>query len=243
MPDGVEAACYRYKRVPEGVTHPDSEHCVLLAECLTGFDAAAVPASGTSAYCELEYAAQHGDNGNADKGEYVAAAVDDGAGAHKDGKRKRYAPQVETQIDFGGNPMVEPWHYPADGPCGKAGEYKQREYLGKDAAECGNEGYSGLRIQQGDGQGYQNRYRQVDDYGVHYHLRHITSQLSGYDRACSGCRAYHAEHSGLKQYAVPQYPGGRGRCAVHCPYYREAQGKEREYLYGQVAYVPPLELD
>ena len=156
MPDSVEAARYRYQRVPEGVTHPDAEHGVLLSECLAGFDAAAVPASGTSADGELEDAAKHGYKGDADKGKYVAAAVYDGAGAHKDGECKRYAPQVETQIDLGCNPMVEPWHYPADGPCGKAGEYKQREYLGKDAAECGNEGYSGLRIQQGDGQGYQN---------------------------------------------------------------------------------------
>ena len=124
VPNGVEAARYRYQRVPEGVAHPDSENGVFLAECLAGFDTAAVPASGTSSYSELEYAAEQGDKGYAGECEYAAAAVYDGTGAHQDGQCQGYAPEIETQVYLGCNPMVEARHDPTDCPGGKAGEYE-----------------------------------------------------------------------------------------------------------------------
>ena len=117
MPYCIEAACYRNQRVPEGISHPDAEYRVLLAERLAGFDSAAGPATGQSSYGELEYAACHGDKGYADKGYYAAAAVHDGTCAHENGQRECHAPKVETQVYLGGDPLMETWHKPAYGPC------------------------------------------------------------------------------------------------------------------------------
>ena len=101
---------------------------------------------------------------------------------------------------------MEPGHEPAYGPCGEAGQYEQREDLGQYAAECSEEGYTGLRIEQRYCERHHNGYCQIDYDGVHYDLCHITSQLACNDcaRCCGG--ADHAEHGGFKQYPVAQDP-------------------------------------
>ena len=226
VPDGVEAACYRYQRIPEGVAHPDSEYGVFLSECLAGLYAAALPASCAPPYGELEYAAEQGDKSYADKGEHVAAAVYDGSCAHKYGQCQGYAPQIETQVYHGCQPIMEPGHEPAYRPCCQAGQDEQRKYLGQYAAECGYERYSGLRIEQRYGERYHNRYCHIDDYGVHDHLCHITTQFAGNHCACRGGGTYHAEHACLKENPVTEYPYGCSGIAVHGPYYREAENQE-----------------
>ena len=110
---------------------------------------------------------------------------------------------------------MESRHEPAHRPCGKAGEYQEREYLGQDTPECCDECDAGLRVEQRYCERNHNGYCKVDDYGVHNHLSHVTSQLAGYNCACGGGGAYHAEHGRLKQDAVPQYPGCGGGVAVH----------------------------
>ena len=118
VPDGVEAAGYRDQRVPECVTHPDSEHGVFLTHGLAGLDAAAVSASGAASYGELEDAAEHGDKGNAYQSDNAASAMYDGSGTHEYGKCKSKTPQVKAQVYFGGNPIVESRHEPAYRPGG-----------------------------------------------------------------------------------------------------------------------------
>ena len=133
---------------------------------------------------------------------------------------------------------MEAGQEPAYGPRGETGQYEQREYLGQDAAESGYECDAGLRIEQGHGERNYDRYRQVDYYGVHDHLCHVTSQLAGDHSACGGCGTYHTEHGSLKEYAVTQYPGGKCGLAVHGPDHCQREQQERTYLDEQVPYIP-----
>lgn len=57
MGNAVEAADDGGDRVEEGVTHPDGENGVLLAETLAGGDAVAIPASDAFPEDELDGAA------------------------------------------------------------------------------------------------------------------------------------------------------------------------------------------
>ena len=100
VPDCVESACNRYKRVPEGISHPDAEYGVLLAEGLAGFDAAATFTAYAPSYPELECAAYQGYQSYAGQGPDAAVAVYDGAGAHQDGQGQGNAPQVEAHVDL-----------------------------------------------------------------------------------------------------------------------------------------------
>jgi hypothetical protein len=54
MPNRIETACYRYDRIPECVSHPNSKYRVFLPQSLTGFNAASITFSYKLSYTELK---------------------------------------------------------------------------------------------------------------------------------------------------------------------------------------------
>ena len=133
---------------------------------------------------------------------------------------------------------MESGHEPAYCPGGKARQYKQWKYFCQNARERRDEGDSCLRIKQRDGKRHKYGYCQIYDYGVHDHLRHITSKFACNNCAGGGRRTNHAEHSRFKQDTVCSNPYGSRCCAVHGPDYGEAESQEGRYLDDEVAYMP-----
>lgn len=98
MPDAVEATDYRSDGGEEGVSHPDGEYGVLLAECLTGGYGVVVAVADLSSEPKLQGATNERDDDEPELGGELEVGMHDAASGDGNRQGESYSPEIEREV-------------------------------------------------------------------------------------------------------------------------------------------------
>ena len=194
VPNAIEATCDAGYGRHESVAHPDGKDGVLLSAGLGGTDSIVVFPPHQSAKGKLHDAGNERDDGN---GCLIAprhVAVDDALYRYGNGECQTESPEVEREVAITRKPFRGFGREPSQDDGKQEGTEQQGKYATNDGDKGTEEAHSGVGVNDGYNQWYQNGHSQIDDDGVCHQCAGISSQFARNDCGGSGSRAYHAKH-------------------------------------------------
>ena len=200
LPEDVASWTHGGDRIEVGVGNPDGKGGVLLPQCLSGIDGAAITIADELAYGKLQQAKQQRAYGYPSQQCRSGIAMDYVLHRGASDYCQRHAPQVEAKVGYRGDALLqarqEATHYPSQ----QQRQYEHEAHLIHYDEEGSPECEVGFLLYQREECGYECRRDEAGEERIGGHGVEVAAYLHGYDSCCCRRRPYYAG-----QYAFPQY--------------------------------------